>query len=189
MDTKQCSFDEEKIIDVAYRDAAIGDRLQVFLHTKKCTECNSLYREYKQTAERFNEIKKQQCPSSVTVRVENRIGYRNKDNSKLFDRMLDIVFYRPAYVLPGSAVVVILMIFLTVKLFNIVMHEPEQVYTEAEIHKAQEEIEMTFAMIAPVVYNAQRDILDKIIMSQIVPPVRQSVETTNQLFIKGIQQQ
>ncbi len=189
MDTQRCSFDEEKIIGAAYGDSGLVDRLRVFLHLKRCGECNSLYREYKRTAVTFTSLKRQECPSTVTDRVENRIGIKKNNNANLFDRMLDFIFYRPAYVLSGTSFLVVITVFLTVQLSHMYTPGPEQFYTNSEIRTAQEEIEKTFAMIVPVVHYAQVDIRDKIIMLQIVPPVRQSVEKSNQLFIEGFQQQ
>lgn len=189
MDTQRCSFDEEKIISAAYGDSGLGDRLRVFLHLKRCGKCNSLYREYKRTAVTFTSLKQQKCPSTVTDRVENRIGIKKNNNVNLFDRMLDFIFYKPNYALSGTVLLIIITVFLSVQLSDMYTTMPEHYYTDAEIRKAHEEIEKTFAMIVPVVHNAQVDIRDKIIMSQIVPPVRRSVEKTNQLFIQGFQQQ
>ncbi len=185
MNTPTCSFDEEKLVGAAYRDGTIADRIRVFFHTKRCKECASIFREYRQTANTFDSIKPEKCPPTVTDRVRKRIGI--KKEKSFFDPVLDFIFYRPAYAVSGTAVVVVLAVFLAFQLTDLYSPEPDVYYSDAEIRQAQEDIEKTFAMIVPVVQNAQLHVRDDIIRSQLLPPVQHSVEKTNQLFIKGLQ--
>ncbi|GEM_PF-1592740 len=188
MNTKTCAFDEIKISNAAYGDASLREKISVHFHIRKCTTCASLYREYRETANAFDSIKPEKCPASVTERVEKRIGV-TKEGKRFLDPVLDFVFYRPSYALSGTAVVAILAIVLTLQLTDIASPGPEHYYTESEILQAEQEIEKTFAMIFPVVQDAQVNIRDRIIKSQIIPPVQHSVEQTNKLFKKGFQQQ
>ncbi len=189
MDTKTCSFDERKISSVAYGDSTLTDKIRVYLHKRKCANCSALYLEYRKTASAFESIKPEKCPASVTNRVEEKIGLKNEGNRGLFYPLLDFVFYRPSYALSGTAVVAILAIALTLQLTDIRSTGEESYYTESEIQQAGEQIEKTFAMIFPVVQDAQVNVREKIIKSQIIPPVQHSMEQTNKLFNKGFQQQ
>jgi hypothetical protein len=182
MVTQKCSFDEEKLIGAAYGDGGIAGRFRVYLHRIKCPECASLYREYKQTAERFDSIKPEKCPATVTDRVDERIGISSKGKKKYLTRSLDFIFYRPAFSLSGTIAVVLLAFILTYQFTGIFDPDPGVYYSEEEIRQAQEDLEKAFAMIVPVVQNAQITVRDNIIRSQLLPPVKQSVEQTNLFF-------
>lgn len=187
METHKCSFDEEKLIGSAYGDVGFINRLRVFFHIKKCRTCAELYKEYKRTALTFASLRPEKCPPSVTDRVEERIGFKQKTGKGFIDPVLDFVFYRPSYALSGTAVIVMLAVFLTIQFTDVYAPAPDVHYSDAEIRQAQEDIEKTFAMIVPVVHNAEVHVRDKVIRSQVLPPVQHSVEKTNQLFKKGLQ--
>lgn len=185
MKARSCSFDEEKLIGAAYGEGTVADRIRVFFHTRSCKECAAGFREFRRTARTFDSIEPEKCPPSVTNRVRQRIGI--KKEKSILEPVLDYVFYRPAYAVSGTAVVVLLALFLTYQFTDLYDPKPDVYYTDEEIRRAQEDIEKTFAMIVPVVHDAQIQIRDNIIRSQLLPPVQHSVEKTNQLFIKGLQ--
>jgi len=181
---RKCSFEEEKIITASYRDGGIGNKVRVFFHRKKCEKCESLYQEYRQSARMFDSIKPEKCPASVTDIVEERIGMKNKKRG-FYDSVLDFVFYRPAYALPGTVALVLLAVMLTFQFSNIYSPDPQAYYSKEDINRAHEEIEKAFAVIVPVVHNAQVTVRDNIIRSQVLPPVKHSIEQTNKLFHFG----
>lgn len=182
---RKCSFEEEKIITASYRDGGIGNKLRVFFHRKKCEECESLYQEYRQSARLFESIKPEKCPVSVIDRVELKIGVKQNKKRRFFDTIFDFVFYRPVYTLSGTAVLILLAGMLTFQLSNLYSPDSQVYYSDEEINRAQEEIETAFAVIVPVVHNAQVTVRDNIIRSQVLPPVKHSIEQTNKLFHFG----
>jgi hypothetical protein len=182
MTARKCSFEEEKIITASYGDGGIVNKVRVFLHTKKCRACASLYREYRQSALLFDSIKPEKCPATVIDKVEKQIGIKQNKKRRLLDSFLDFIFYRPDYALPGTAVLIILAGILTFTFSDMYSPDPGIYYSTEEINQAQKAIETAFAVIVPAVYNAQITVRDNIIRSQVLPPVKHSVEQTNKLF-------
>jgi hypothetical protein len=182
MVTQRCSFDEEKLIGAAYGDGGIAVRFRVFFHKIKCPECASIYGEYKQTAALFDSIKTEKCPATVTDKVDEQVGIASKGKKKVLTHSLDFIFYRPAYAFSGTIAVVLLAFVLIYQFTGIFDPDPGVYYSEEEIRQAQEDLEKAFAMIVPVVQNAQITVRDNIIRSQLLPPVKQSVEQTNLFF-------
>jgi hypothetical protein len=177
-----CSFSEERIVNAAYGDAGVIERFKVYRHRRSCEPCNKLYHGYRRTAQSFKEVKSLSCPPGVTVKAEEKIGLKKKQKASVTDRLLDLVFSRPAVALSGTAVVVLLAFIVTFRIFLFTPAPPPHQFSEREIDEARQQIERTFALVVPVVQNAQKNVQDDIIMSRIVPPLQSGVQKTNQLF-------
>jgi hypothetical protein len=182
MNTPTCSYDEEKLISAAYGDTGLFQRFQAWVHTRTCRTCAETWRGHRATAAAFRSIPPEKCPPRVIERVEAKIGLRPKGSRGATAAIMDFIFYRPAFAVSGSAAIVVVAAVLIFQAAGVFTPEPRAQYTDVEIERALDDIETTFAMIFPIVQNAQTNIYNKVMQSQVLPPVQNSLQRTNQLF-------
>ena len=68
----------DKIISVAYKDASLKDRINVYFLAKKNPEVKKLLTEYRETAGNARKVPMEECPDSVITSLEIKTGKEKK---------------------------------------------------------------------------------------------------------------
>ncbi|MBT8380003.1 MAG: hypothetical protein KJN64_12320 [Ignavibacteria bacterium] len=153
----------DKIINVAYGDASIADKIIVMLKAAKNENVNNLLEEYRATASKIRKLNELQLPDYLVENVHNNIkGKSNAENilSKISTSFI-ATFSRKAIPLAASGVIALAVISL------LIINEPAPThkYTEAQIEVAENQLKQSLAIVGKVFIKAEKnfsqDILDK----------------------------
>ena len=160
----------DKIIAVAYKDASLKDRINIYFLAKKNPEVNRLLKEYKETASNVKKVPLEECPDSVIKSLEIKTGKEKKS-----------FVIKPAY---AFAIIVLFVSALVFVLTN-QNKEKEPVYTKAEVAQAEMQVKTSLAILNKVFKKTENLIEDDILPKRVGKPVQKSFSIINQVLIGG----
>ncbi len=169
-----------KIISVAYGDAKIWERIEIYWLSKNNLEVKNLLEEYKKTAVKVHTLKKEEFSGSINREIENvKFEKFSSEKSLLFD-LYTFVFRRPAV---SSA---ILAVFILALVSTFIFERPEihRQYTKQEIELADKQVKQSFALIASVFNKTKNTVEKDVLTDRVSKPIRESFNLVNN-YLQG----
>lgn len=167
----------DKIISVAYKDAGLKERIEVYRAASVNEEIKNLLKSYKETAKEVHEINEEEYPEELmhTRKLVNLPTERIKNY--FLNDLIYIVFARP---IVTTAVSVILIGALITAL---VLNRPvEYRYSESEIRLADKQAKYALALVGKIFNDTKITLNNEIFQEKIGRPIQESFGIVNKLF-------
>ena len=171
----------DKIINVAYGDAGIIDRLFIFWKVSLNRDIKNLFNEYKATAKAVHSVKPEDVPVDLTQSFKNRII--SAEPSRFFTSVFSYFFYLlfGKKAIPAFLLGVILLIIVSFLIFK----EPSHKYTNAEIELAEKQFKQTLAIVGKAFEKAEKSFSKDILEKQINKKLNKGYYLVNNILIGG----
>jgi hypothetical protein len=160
----------DKIISVAYKDASLKDRINVYFLARNDPEVKRLLNEYRETAGNVKKVPLEECPDSVITSLKIKTGKEKKS-----------FIIKPAY----AFAIIVLFVSALVFVFLNQKKEKEPVYTKAEVAQAEMQVKTSLAIINKVFRKTENLLDDDILPERVGKPVQKSFSIINQVLIGG----
>ena len=179
--TKFYKIDEElhnKIINAAYGDAGIFDKIKIYFLAKKYPEVKFLFDEYRATSKAVHSIEKEFMPDELLEKVKIKAGSKEPQKNSFFFDFYSFVFARPAVSAFAAAVLIIIIIT------SAFIKEPgfESQYSKEEVALANKQTKQALAIIGKVFSNTEKTLKNDILAKRVGQPINEGLNMVNNLF-------
>lgn len=170
----------DKIINVAYGDAGITERMIVNWKASRNNEVRRVLEEYKTTANSVHGIKKEELPEYVIESVRRRIEFEN-ESENLISKIYFALFTKPIY----TAAVVGIFVLAIISMF--IFRQPAEIhkYSKAEIELAQRQLGESIAIVNKVFNKAEQKLDKEIINDRVSKQLNKGLNLVNEYLIGG----
>ena len=170
----------DKIINVAYGDASITERMIVNWKAARYDEVRKVLEEYKATANSVHNIKKGELPEYVVESVRRRIEFEN-ESENLISKIYFALFAKPIF----SAAVVSIFVLAIISMFLFRQPAETPKYSKAEIELAQRQLGKSIAILNKVFYKAEQKLDKEIINDRVSKQLNKGLNLVNEYLIGG----
>ena len=170
----------DKIINVAYGDASITERIIVFWKASRNGEVKRILEEYKTTANSVHNINKEELPEFVIESVRRRIEFENESES-LISKAYFALYSKPIF----SAAVVSIFVLTIISFFLFRQPATTYKYSKAEIELAQQQLEDSFTIVSRVFNKAEQKLDKEIIKDRVSKQLNKGLNLVNEYLIGG----
>ena len=170
----------DKIINVAYGDASITERIIVFWKATRNDEVMRILEEYKATAKFVHNINKEKLPEYVVKSVHRRIEFEN-ESENLISKIYFALFSKPIF----SAAVVSIFVLALISFFLFNQPATTHKYSKAEIEIAQQQLEDSFTIVSRVFNKAEQKLDKEIINDRVSKQLNKGLNLVNEYLIGG----
>jgi len=174
----------DKIIEVAYSDAGLYDKIVVWINARKYPEIKGLLDEYRLTASLVHSLDEEKISEANLKSVHNKIGQREKtkpDVPFIHSFIHSFNFSKP--LVSASTVGIIIITIISVLLFY--SPTPERKYTKAEIELAQQQLGESLAIVNKVFHQTSKKIDAEVITKYVSKPLNKGLNLINDYLIGG----
>ncbi len=172
------------IINAAYGNASMFQKIKVWFLIKENGELKKLYDEYKSTADSVHSLNEEELPEYVMRRIENETKVNLAENENgFFSDISSILFAKPQIIFATTAIVVGLVV--SSILFKESAVESTAPYTAAEVELANKQAKEALALVGKILNSTQAALTEEIIPNRVVKPINEGFEYVNELFNKG----
>lgn len=169
-----------KIINAAYGDATIFEKLIVFIKSLFNADAKNLLNEYRATANKVHTFKSEEVPERVIENVKIKTE-SIKETESIFQKIYFTFISKPILSVSGAAITVLIII----SLFVIKQPSPSHNYSKAEIELAQKQFEESIAIVNKVFKKAERTIDEEVIPKHVGKPLNKGLKLLNDYLIGG----
>jgi len=170
----------DKIINVAYGDARITERIIVFWKASRNGEVKRILEEYKTTASSVYNINKEELPEYVIDSVHRRIELENESES-LISKIYFALYSKPIF----SAAVVSIFVLTIISFFLFRQPAAKYKYSKAEIELAQQQLGESIAIVSKVFNKAEEKLDKEIINERVSKQLNKGLNLINEYLIGG----
>ena len=170
----------DKILNVAYGDASITERIIVFWKATRNDEVMRILEEYKATAKFVHNINKEKLPEYVVKSVHRRIEFEN-ESENLISKIYFALFSKPIF----SAAVVSIFVLALISFFLFNQPATTHKYSKAEIEIAQQQLEDSFTIVSRVFNKAEQKLEKEIINDRVSKQLNKGLNLVNEYLIGG----
>ena len=170
----------DKILNVAYGDASITERIIVFWKATRNDEVMRILEEYKATAKFVHNINKEKLPEYVVKSVHRRIEFEN-ESENLISKIYFALFSKPIF----SAAVASLFALAIISTFIFRQPATTLEYSEAEIELAQQQLGESIAIVNKVFIKAEQKLEKEIINDRVSKQLNKGFNLINEYLIGG----
>ena len=170
----------DKIINVAYGDASITERMIVNWKASRNDEVRKVLEEYKTTANSVHSIRKEKLPEYVIESVHRRIEFEN-ESENLISKIYFALFAKPIF----SAAVVSIFVLAIISMFLFRQPAETPKYSKAEIELAQRQLGKSIAILNKVFYKAEQKLDKEIINDRVSKQLNKGLNLVNEYLIGG----
>ena len=170
----------DKIINVAYGDASITERIIVNWKATRNDEVRRILEEYKATAKFVHNVNKEKLPKYVIESVRRRIEFENESES-LISKIYFALFSKPIF----SAAVVSIFVLALISFFLFNQPATTHKYSKAEIEIAQQQLEDSFTIVSRVFNKAEQKLDKEIINDRVSKQLNKGLNLVNEYLIGG----
>ncbi len=180
----KCKKLEPLIINAAFGDGNLLDKIKIHFHTQGCDECNSLYNEYKAASSAIHKLPVIDCPDEVINKVEKSI---DKPGFTAPSFILDVatIFARINFRTVAASFLIIMCFTIGVFLLRDKKETGRQQYSSEEIKQASRQAQQALALVGKILNNTQAKLSDEVISKHIAKPLGKSITVINDLFEPG----
>ncbi|UCH66456.1 MAG: hypothetical protein JSW63_04830 [Ignavibacterium sp.] len=169
-----------KIISVAYGDAGLIDRINIYRKARKDPFIKQLLNEYKKTAASVHSIKETELPASISSTVRENLG-KNTNTNPVGSFIYSWLFARP--ILSTGVAGILIIAICGILLFH--KPAPEYTYTKVEIELAQKQLQESIAILNKVFRKAETELDTEVMPIHVGKQVNKSFNLLNDLLIGG----
>ena len=170
----------DKIINVAYGDASITERMIVNWKASRNDEVRKILEEYKATAISVHNMERENLPEYVIESVRRRIEFEN-ESENLISKIYFALFTKPVF----SAAVVSIFVLAIISMFLFRQPVETSKYNKAEIELAQRQLGESIAIINKVFYKAEQKLDKEIINDRVSKQLNKGLNLVNEYLIGG----
>jgi len=181
---EKCKKLEPYIINAAFNDGKLIEKLKVYFHKQHCSSCNSLYNEYKTASTAIHKLPVIDCPDDVISRTEKLIG---KSGFTAPSFLLDVatIFTRINFKTAAAGFLIVICFTVGIILFRNKNETAPAQYSSGEISKANHQAQQALALVGKILNGTQSKLKDEIISKHIAKPLEKSITVINNLFEPG----
>lgn len=173
----------DKIISVAYGDANIFDKLDVYIKARSNDEVKRLLDSYRATAEEVRQIGEEEYEDrSINFRGTQNGIIEESYNSFITD-FLTIIFSRSK-----ASLTVTIFIIIAVVVTLLVNRPQERNYTRQEIETADRQARKALAIVGKIFNQTQSTLEKEVLSERVAKPIREGIGIVNNLFNEGVKQ-
>lgn len=179
--TKFYKIDEQlhdKIINAAYGDAGIFDKIKIYFLAKKYTEVKSLFNEYRATSKAVHSIEKEFMPDELLEKIKPQTGVKEFQKNSFFFDFYTFIFTRPV----SSAIAAAALIILIITSVFIKGPDITNQYSKEEIALANKQTKQALAIIGKVFSNTENTLKNDILAKRVGQPINEGLGMINNLF-------
>ena len=169
-----------KIINVAYGDASITERMIVNWKASRNDEIRKILEEYKATAKSVHNMERENLPEYVIESVRRRIEFEN-ESENLISKIYFALFSKPIF----SASVVSIFVLAIVSIFLFRQPTDTAKYSKAEIELAQQQLGESIAIVNKVFNKAEQKLDKEIINDRVSKQLNKGLNLVNEYLIGG----
>ncbi|MBK8944466.1 MAG: hypothetical protein IPM32_04255 [Ignavibacteriae bacterium] len=169
-----------KIIDVAYRNASVWKKFEIYFLAFKNSEVKNTLAEYKVTAKKVKNLEIEDCPENIINNVAKIIKSENINSHSLISDIYNILFNRP--LLSGTMATVFILAIISTFVFQ--RPEIKEHYTKQEIEIAEKQTRETFELIASVLNKTKNTVEQEVLAKRVSKPIKQSLNLVND-YLEG----
>ncbi|MBT8385779.1 MAG: hypothetical protein KJO12_00075 [Ignavibacteria bacterium] len=170
----------DKIINVAYGDASITEKIIVKWKAFRNSEVKKVLGEYKTTANSVHNINKEELPEFFIESVRRRIEFEN-ESENLISKIYFALFSKPIF----SAAVVSIFVLALLSFFLFRQPATTYKYSKAEIELAQQQLEDSFTIVTRVFNKAEQKLDKEIIKDRVSKQLNKGLNFINEYLIGG----
>ncbi len=170
----------DKIINVAYGDASIIERMIVYWKASRNDEARKILEEYKATAISVHNMERENLPEYVIESVRRRIEFEN-ESENLISKIYFALFTKPIF----SAAVVSIFVLAIISMFLFRQPAPTHEYSKAEIELAQRQLGESLAIVNKVFNKAEEKLDKEIINDRVSKQLNKGLNLVNEYLIGG----
>ncbi len=169
-----------RIISVAYGDANLKDKIQIYFLASRNKEINRLLVEYKITTMAIGNLGKNDCPDEILENVKISTGITENGLFPPVIEFLNKLIYKP---LLTTAVVLILVGGIVLfMLFNDMNRDQ---YSEKQVRLAEKQVKQSLVLVNKIFNRTTNKLENDILKEQVAKPVHEGVSAINELFRGG----
>jgi hypothetical protein len=183
---KQHKLNSEEIdliINAAYNDLSIINKIRVYLLINKNEEAKRIYDEYKETAESVKEITQYEMSEELEHKIKNRIGIKPEEQRSFLTDLYSLIIMKPVAA-SLTAVLLIITISTSVVLNNNRTIESNN-YSQAEIEMAELQTKQALEMVSSILTSTSNKVRKDILKNTVSSEINKGINIVNQLFIEG----
>jgi len=170
----------DKIINVAYGDASISERMIVNWKAFRNDEVRRILDEYKTTANSVHSIRKEELPEYVIESVRRRIEFEN-ESENLISKIYFVFFRKPIF----SAAIVGMFVLALVSVLIFKQPATTSKYSKTEIELAQQQLGESIAIVNKVFTKAEQKLDKEIIYDRVSKQLNKGLNLVNEYLIGG----
>jgi hypothetical protein len=170
----------DKIINVAYGDASIIERIIVNWKAAHNDEVRKTLDAYRTTANSVHHIQREELPDYVIESVKRRIELEN-ESENLISKIYFALFSKPIF----SAAVVSIFVLTIISFFLFRQPATTYKYSKAEIELAQQQLEDSFTIVSRVFNKAEQKLDKEIINDRVSKQLNKGLNLVNEYLIGG----
>jgi hypothetical protein len=173
----------DKIINAAYGNAGLFERLYVLWIVSLNKKNKNLFDEYKLTAKLVHRLGQEEVPAYLIQSV--RIKTTRKEKSNTITSFISKVFYNVFgnKAIPASVLGAILVIVISFLIFNKPSHSYK--YSKLEIELAEKQFKQTLAIVGKVFEGAEKSFSQEILDEQVNKKLNKGYYLVNNILIGG----
>ena len=161
----------ELIINAAYGDATITQRISVYVKMFSNNELKKIYNDYKLTAREVHNIKLEE----INLNVENK---NNGLITNIISKVVSFAFAKPLNVSFAS----IALLFASITVFLILNKNSGVKYTQSEMMQAEQDMKYSLAIVGKVFTSAENKLNNEIINDKVRRPIKKGFQIINTLY-------
>lgn len=183
---KQHKLNSEEIdliINAAYNDLSLINKLRAYLLINKNEEAKRIYDEYKETAESVKEITQYEMSEELEHKIKNKIGLKTEERRSFVTDLYSLIIMKPVAA-SLTAVLLVITISTSVLLNNNRTVENNN-YSQAEIEMAELHTKQALEMVSSILTNTSNKVRKDILKNTVSSEINKGINIVNQLFIEG----
>lgn len=171
------------IINAAYNDVSIIERITAFLLIRKNNEAKRIYSEYKKTAQSVKGVQVYVMPSELEDKVKSKIGVKQENNHSFLTDLYSLIVMKP--VVSGLTAVLLIATITTSIFLNQHKQFDNNNYTERDVEQAEVQTKQALEMVSAILSNTSKRVKKDILQKTVSSEINKGIEVVNQLFIEG----
>jgi len=181
---EKCKKLEPYIINAAFNDGKLIEKIKAHFHLQHCDKCKSLYNEYKTASNAIHKLPVIDCPDDIIKRTEKIIG---KSGFTTPSFLLDVatIFTRINFRTVVVSFLIVICFTVGILLFRNKSETAQAQYSSEEISKANNQAQHALALVGKILNGTQSKLNDEIISKHIAKPLGKSITVINNLFESG----
>jgi len=152
---------KDKIIRVAYNDASIREKVEVFFYIKKNAEARKIFDDYRKTAKAVHAISKNPMPTKVVNKLNKIVIEKIKSDRG------SRKFTSPVFALTLSVLLIAIFTFTFLKK-NTNYYDG---YDQATVETASEQTLASLKMVAQIFSQTKKIVIGEVLIKKVSKPI------------------
>lgn len=169
--------EKDAIINAAYGDASLPDKLKIYIKILSDPAARSLYSEHRKIAKASLGLRKNiKYPDELIEKTYASLNIKN-ERPPFFENVYSLILIKPAYSLA-------IIIFIVSLMFipDLINKPTPRKYSEQEVAEARRQAEATLAYVGIVLKKAEKEAVEETLYGRISKPINDNLNSLNILL-------